>query len=243
MPVDDREPRRFAAPEVVRAAPFFIYILLGPLEGKGFSGSEYWFYAVKTFAAGAALWALRPKLPELRFTLNPLAALAGVAVAGLWGWGDGRWPGLKEAIDWGTHQLGGAAPIQAAETLPWNPTAFYAAYPALGWSLALVRVVGRSSVVPAAEELFYRSLLYRMFIRADFETVSLGAFRLPQFALAVAAFGLAHPSQFLPALAAGATYQGLAIWRGKLGDSILAHATTNLALSIWTISTGQWQFS
>ena len=51
-------------PEIPRALPFVLFLVLTSLQGKFFAGSEYWLYAVKTLLAGAMLWALRGWLPE-----------------------------------------------------------------------------------------------------------------------------------------------------------------------------------
>ena len=40
----------------------------------------------------------------------------------------------------------------------------------------------------------------------------------------------------------GFAYQGLVIWKRRLGDAITAHAITNFSLGVWVVWKGAWQF-
>jgi membrane protease YdiL (CAAX protease family) len=59
-------------------------------------------------------------------------------------------------------------------------------------------------------------------------------------ALSSVAFGLAHGQQWFVGILAGLAYAGLMKWKGSLSVAIVAHATTNLLLTIWVISQGDW---
>jgi hypothetical protein len=54
---------------------------------------------------------------------------------------------------------------------------------------------------------------------------------------------LSHPGQWLAAIACAALYQGLVLRYGRLGDAMVAHGVTNGIISVYAISTGQWQFT
>jgi CAAX prenyl protease-like protein len=55
------------------------------------------------------------------------------------------------------------------------------------------------------------------------------------------AFGLLHGSRWPVAIFAGAVYAWSFSRRGNLADAVAAHSITNATLSVWVLSTGQWQ--
>jgi uncharacterized protein len=137
----------------------------------------------------------------------------------------------------------GKIPESAVPDSPWNPLAHFATNPELGWTFLLLRVLGRSLVVPAVEEVFYRSFFYRTLAGPKFNDLPIGVWHAPAFFITSLVFGLAHPGQWLPAIVCGAAYQLLVVTKKRLGDAMLAHATTNLIISGYAIATGQWQFT
>lgn len=70
--------------------PFVVFLLIGSLAGKLFPGSEYWLYALKTVAVAGIVWALRGRLPEMRWQVSAAAVGVGVLVAVIWIGLDGR---------------------------------------------------------------------------------------------------------------------------------------------------------
>lgn len=103
------------------------------------------------------------------------------------------------------------------------------------------RVIGAVLVVPFMEELFWRSFLIRYIHSNDFEKVPIGHFTWTSFLITVVFFGLEH-HLILAGMMAGAVYN-LVLYRTRnITQCILAHAVTNLALAIYVLSTGQWQF-
>jgi len=91
-------------------------------------------------------------------------------------------------------------------------------------TLLATRLVGSAFVISVAEELFFRKWL-------------LG---FAGFWWMVALFAVEH-DRWLVGAVAGAVYGLLALRRG-LGSAIVAHAVTNLALGLWVLKSGQWQF-
>lgn len=150
------------------------------------------------------------------------AAFIGFAVAFLWIWPERfgfyvRWLTLQNAAD--------PAP---------SP---YAAAPA--WLVA-VRLAGSAFVIAPAEELFFRSFLYRRLQSPHWLDVPHRRFDPAAFAWTVALFALEHDRPLVAALA-GAAY-GFAYLRGGVWCAVGAHALTNLALGAWVVSQGAWQF-
>jgi len=230
-------------PEFPRVLPFAVFLLIGSLAGKGFAGSEYWVYAIKTLVAAVLVWTLRGRLPEMRWAFSLPAVAVGITVAALWMALDGQIPSLSALYDRFSTLWTGKAPVPEPVEPPWNPLVFFRDAPALGWAFVAVRVVGRSVLVPMIEEVFYRSFLYRMVVRPDFESVSMGLWQAKAFAVTCLLFGLSHPGQWLPALVCAALYQGLVLRRRRLGDAMVAHGVTNAILSVYAIATGNWRFT
>jgi membrane protease YdiL (CAAX protease family) len=56
-----------------------------------------------------------------------------------------------------------------------------------------------------------------------------------------AAFGAMHGALWLPGLLAGLSYGLLLIRTGKIGESVVAHATTNALLALYVVYFDQWQ--
>ena len=97
-------------------------------------------------------------------------------------------------------------------------------------------------VVPALEEVFYRSFVYRYIINANFLGIPLGT-RNPRAWLATAfLFGLSHPENWVPGILCGLAYQWLVIRKQRLGDAMTAHAITNGLLGLWVVWKGAWHF-
>jgi hypothetical protein len=230
-------------PEAPRVLPFFLFLLIGSAQGKFFSGSEYWFYAIKTIAIGGLLWSWKRMIPEMRWAFSIEGLAVGLGIAALWIGLEHHVLSLEEIWNLARKLVTGQVSEPPKAEPPWNPVAFFAGAPILGWGFVAVRVLGRSLVVPAMEEVFYRSFLYRYVANPKFIDVPLGVWHSVAFAVTCGLFSFSHPNQWLAALICAAAYQWLVIRKQRLGDAILAHATTNLAISIWAISTNRWEFT
>lgn len=109
-----------------------------------------------------------------------------------------------------------------------------------GWPLTIAKLVGSAFIIAPAEELFFRSFLYRRLISRDITSVPLSQFDLSAFLWTVLLFTLEHDRPLAAALT-GAVYGILAIRLG-IGSAISAHVTTNLLLAIHVIYRNAWQF-
>jgi len=103
------------------------------------------------------------------------------------------------------------------------------------------RAAAAITTVPIAEELAYRGYLMRRMVRADFSTVPFKG--LPWWAIAVsaAAFGVMHGNLWIAGVIAGLVYGAVAAKTGKIGESVIAHATTNSLVAVQVLLFGQWQ--
>ena len=90
--------------------------------------------------------------------------------------------------------------------------------------MIVYRLIGSAFVISIAEELFFRKWLIGF----------------AGFWWSVALFAVEHDRWLVGAIA-GAAY-GILYLRKGLGAACVAHVTTNLALGLWVLKTGQWQF-
>ena len=91
-------------------------------------------------------------------------------------------------------------------------------------AMIAVRLIGSALVISIAEELFFRKWLIGF---AGFWPM-------------VVLFAVEH-DRWLVAALCGIAYGWLYLRRG-LGAACVAHVTTNLALGLWVLRMGQWQF-
>ena len=103
------------------------------------------------------------------------------------------------------------------------------------------RVATSVLVVPIAEELAYRGYLLRRVVAADFEAVNFRAVGAWPLLVSSVAFGLAHGSMWLAGIAAGVIYGAVLIRTERIGEAVVAHATTNGLLAAYVLLLNQWQ--
>jgi len=173
---------------------------------------------------------------EMRWKMSWEAVVAGLAVFVVWVGLDGIVPTQQEI--WVKLGLSKAP---STPTRVWNPFAQFGNGTELGWFFVCVRVLGSALVVPALEEVFYRSFLYRWIARPDFASMPLGQFAWKPFIITAVLFGFAH-NEWLAGTLCAATYQGLVCWKKRLGDAMTAHAITNFLLGVWVVWRGAWHF-
>lgn len=186
----------------------------------------YYLYPVKALTVAYLLFRFRGHYRELTFRdlANLPATLAacgiGLLVFALW---------IK--MDW---TLGAAGVPQG-----FNPELLAGRTTQL--AMTSFRIAGAVLVVPVMEELFWRSFLIRYMIDKNFDTVPIGTFTWASFLVTVGLFGLEH--NFIYAgIMAGIVYNLLLYRTRSLAHCVLAHAVTNLALAIYVVSSGKWQF-
>ena len=217
--------RRLASsPDYARVAPLVVFVLLTMLQGKLGEDSRYWLYLFKTLAGAWLIREMRPFVAEMRWKISWEALVTGAAVFAIWVGLDGLYPRLTEA------------------EAVWNPAKRFGDASPIAWFIVTVRIAGSSLVVPPLEEVFYRSYLYRVLVKTDFQAMSLGQFHALSFVVTSTIFGLMHPDRWLAGILCGLAYQWLVIRKNRLGDAMTAHALTNLLLGLWVVWKGAWSF-
>jgi CAAX prenyl protease-like protein len=109
-------------------------------------------------------------------------------------------------------------------------------------SVLFWRTFRASTVVPVAEELFWRAWLMRWIINNDFQKVALGTYLPKAFWITAILFAAEHGPYWDVGLITGILYNFWMIRSRSLGDCVLMHAVTNLLLSLYVIAYAQWQY-
>lgn len=217
--------KKFAAsPEYVRVAPFVIFLGLTFCQKLFGETGAYWFYLIKTLVGAWLVWEMRPFVAEMRWALSWEAVVVGIGVCVMWIGIDSFYP-----------KFGKPGP-------EWNPHTVFGQNSGLAWVFVLVHLLGSTFVVPPLEEVFYRSFLYRYFVRTDFQAMPLNQFHGLSFVVTAIIFGPGQHYQWLAGIFCGMFFQALVIRKNRLGDSITAHAITNFLLGVWVIWKGDWKF-
>ena len=197
----------------------FLMILGAAMISRAFSGGVEWLYPLRFLAAAAAIWVFRHKLSGMEWKFGWAAPLTGASVFVMWIALD-RISGAH-----GNNAIGAAlASVPAAGRIAW----------------LAARTLGAVVTVPIAEELAFRGFLMRRLISSDFESVSSQRFSLFAFLVSSAAFGVMHGDRWMAGTLAGMMYACVLLWRGRIGDAVIAHATTNALLAAWVLLSGNW---
>jgi exosortase E/protease (VPEID-CTERM system) len=199
---------------VLWIAPLLAALAVGLLTGLFADGAFDAAYVARIGAAALVLLAIRRELPSLRPGAPLVSILAGVGLAAIWIVGSG----------------GGVAPVPAGLAELPGP-----------WRVAWIagRVAGGVVIVPWIEELAFRGFLLEWM--GEGRTAGAPVRRWPVWALLASslAFAAIH-GQLLLAVLAGLVFGALRLWRGRVGDAVLAHAACNLALALAVLAGGRW---
>lgn len=211
-------------------APFALFMLALALRGSleapvrqlGFD--PRWLYALQVVPATLALAFFWSRLDELRtlprgFEQWALALGIGFAVFIVWIAANADWMRIGEPV----ATFIGADGDQRR------------------WDLLLLRSFGAVVLVPIIEEIFWRSFLMRWIDSRDFLARPPAATTLFALVASSAVFALAH-DLWLAGLIAGLAYGWLYMRTGNLWTAIIAHGITNLALAVWVVSNGRWEY-
>jgi CAAX prenyl protease-like protein len=105
-----------------------------------------------------------------------------------------------------------------------------------------LRTMRAALLVPVIEELFWRGWLPRWLQDTRFERVPLGRYSAFAFWATAGLFALEHGPFWEVGLLCGVVYNWWMRRTRSLGDLMLTHAVTNLALSLYVIGSGRWTF-
>lgn len=214
------------------AAPYAVWMALMLALPSSAAG-----YAVRTCASAAVLAAswfalsrasARNSGPRLSGVgCAAWGALAGIAVAVLWI--APEYSGFYR--DWCV--IGDVPSPSDPQTSPYSPAE-------CGWALTWARLAGSAFVIAPAEELFFRSFLYRRLQSPAWRDDALRRFDLSAFLWTAGLFALEH-NRIVAAFVAGAVY-GIVYVRRGIAAAVVAHVVTNLALAMYVVKTGAWAF-
>jgi hypothetical protein len=157
------------------------------------------------------------------------SVVLGVAVFVIWIAPDALWPGYRQHWLF-TNSLTGSAESSIPSGLRTN-VAFIA-----------MRASVCTLLVPVLEELFWRGWMMRWLISKDFLKLPAGAYTAESFWLVAFLFASEHGPYWEVGLLAGIAYNWWLMRTRNLADCILAHAVTNLCLSAYVVTTGNWQY-
>jgi exosortase E/protease (VPEID-CTERM system) len=175
-------------------------------------------YPLRWVAALAALWVYRKGYASLDWRCTWRAPALGVLVAGVWF-------AFAHFLLPKSGKPAGLALLPAPAATAW----------------LTVRVLAATITVPIAEELAYRGYLLRRLTNADFQAVRFDRVRWPALAFGAAAFAIMHGGLWLPALIAGLAYGAIVVNTGRLGEAVVAHATSNALIAAAVLGFDQWQ--
>ena len=108
--------------------------------------------------------------------------------------------------------------------------------------MLVLRTMRAALLVPVLEELFWRGWLPRWLQDQKFWRVRLGTYTTFAFWATAALFAAEHGPFWEVGLLCGVIYNWWMLRTRSIGDLILTHAVTNLALSLYVILTGSWKF-
>jgi CAAX prenyl protease-like protein len=234
-------PRQFQGRGIlILVVPFVVYLVgmavggsLGDLLG-GDPGAQTWYprsYSVVIALTALLMLVLRRGYFHAPFRISWLSVPVGVLGVFVW---VGLW--------WIDREFLGLGSLFGATREGFNPFVELRRDPTWMRQFLAIRFVGLVAVVPIIEEFFLRGFLMRYIDSPDdWDRVALGqATRLSVIGVVVYAL-LSHPAEPLAAVA----WFGMVTWlyarTGSIWDCVLAHATTNLLLGLYVVSTGTWE--
>jgi exosortase E/protease (VPEID-CTERM system) len=214
---------------VAYLAPLMALLAVAMVTGMFSSGFD-WLYPVRVIGTGAAIWFFwREKQQYSNLATRQLRKIAswwsgeavgiGVAVFAVW-----------MGLEWAMGNSGSGSSVR--KSIGEMPGGLAAAWIAF-------RVLGSVVTAPIAEELAFRGYLLRRLISADFEKLSSPRFTWISFLVSSILFGALH-GRWLAGTVAGMFYAWAMYRRGKVGDAIIAHATTNALIAAAVLILGNW---
>lgn len=108
--------------------------------------------------------------------------------------------------------------------------------------MLVLRTTRAALLVPVLEELFWRGWLPRWLQDPQFNRVPLGQYSPLAFWATAVLFAAEHGPFWEVGLLTGVIYNWWMRRTRSLGDLMVCHATTNLALSVFVIVTQRWGF-
>lgn len=220
------DPQSRSLPWVAPFAAFMLWLAVGPSLGL----PQPWESVARVGVLAAVLLTVSRDVVFSLRVKHPLPSIGlGVVVCALWVAPDQLVPG------WRDHWLFTNS-VTGTVTNSIPPAAFS------NRLVVVLRVMRAALLVPLLEELFWRGWLPRWLINRDFARVPLGTFTTLGFVATALLFASEHGPFWEVGLACGLIYNWY-MWKTRsLGDLVLVHGVTNLALSGFVLVTGQYGY-
>jgi uncharacterized protein len=107
-------------------------------------------------------------------------------------------------------------------------------------TMLALRTMRAALLIPVLEELFWRGWLPRWLQDTRFERIPLGQYTRFAFWATAILFAAEHGPFWEVGLVCGVIYNWWMSRTRSLGDLMIAHGVTNLALSAYVMATGRW---
>ena len=198
--------------------PFLTILAVGMLTTATSSNFE-WLYPLRFLAAAAVLWTMRKRYSSLDWKFTWFGPSIGVLVFALW------------------FAFDSLQKTAASDAMPLS-LAHASAPLRIGW--IAFRILAAVVTVPIAEELAFRGFLLHRVASADFEALPLNSFTWLGLAISSLAFGCLHGHLWFAGTLAGLLYAWAMLRRGRIGEAVIAHATTNALLAGYVLMFHKW---
>jgi CAAX prenyl protease-like protein len=224
---------------LILVVPFVVYLVGlaagGALEGfLGYDAQPHsWYPTTYSVVIGLSLLlmlAVGRGYFFVPFSISWLSVVVGAVGFFVW---IGLW--------WFDREFLGVGALFSSTRDAFNPFAELSDDPTWMRQFLAIRFLGLVAVVPIIEEFFLRGFLMRYLDARDWDRVPLGnATRLSVIGVAVYAL-VSHPAEPLAAVVWFSMVTWLYTRTRNIWDCVLAHATTNLLLGLYVVSTGTWE--
>jgi CAAX prenyl protease-like protein len=211
-------------PWVAPVAVFALWLLVGKTVPLAWPAKEIVLDAVVLASILGFSWRVLPRAAP-----HWLASVAlGLAVFALWIAPDTLLPGWRDHWVFQNPATGNVkTTIPPDELTPLMLT---------------LRTARAALLIPVIEELFWRGWLPRWLQDTRFERILLGHYTRFAFWATAVLFAAEHGPFWEVGLVCGVIYNWWMSRTRSLGDLMIAHGVTNLALSLYVIASGKWGF-
>lgn len=205
-------------PAATYLLPFLSILAVGMVTGA-VTGDFHWLYPLRFLAAAGALWFLRKRYAAVDWSFGWFGPAMGIFAFVIW-------LAMDALLNTRAHDA--------------MPEALAATTPAIRSTWISFRILAAVITVPIAEELAFRGYLIRRFLSDDIEALPPQSFTWLSLGITSIAFGILHGNLWFAGILAGLLYAWALLRRGKLGEAIVAHATTNALLAAYVLLFHKW---
>jgi exosortase E/protease (VPEID-CTERM system) len=198
--------------------PFLSILAVGMITAAA-SADFQWLYPLRFLAAAGALWFLRKHYSAVDWSFGWFGPAIGILAFAIW-------LGMDALLNTRTHDA--------------MPEALTGTTPAIRTTWIVFRILAAVITVPIAEELAFRGFLIRRFLSADIEALRPQSFTWLGLGITSLAFGILHGNLWFAGILAGLLYAWALLRRGRIGEAIAAHATTNALLAAYVLLFHKW---